>query len=177
MEERFIEIIEKIIELIESDKSKAYAYSNNKFHIIDKDNNIDFQAKLCNNNYYFKDNINNLTYIKTIKYLDSDTTIQQILLEEGNEKCYYSFLERDSYTSLARMIRVNNEESLVCTNTEIVNHTWKEILDYANTIFEPVFDGYDFDNPDDMDNIEHFETYYDMLESKSKETLEEMKEI
>ena len=57
MENALLDIIEEIIEMLEEGNYDSYAYDNNRFHIIDRYNNIDFEAKLCNNNYYFKDNI------------------------------------------------------------------------------------------------------------------------
>ena len=63
MEEELLGLIEKVLELMENDECKSYVYTKNRLHIIDKEENIDFEAKLSNNNYYFKDNINNNMYI------------------------------------------------------------------------------------------------------------------
>lgn len=136
MEDELIEIIEKVIALLEDDNYKVYQYSNNKFHIIDNEQKIDFEAKLCNNSYYFKDNINNLTYIKVKKYLDKNTTIQQIIMETESEKCYYSFLERSNYTSVVKAIRSRKDEILECTNTNVANKKWEDIIKYADSVFE-----------------------------------------
>ena len=149
-----LEIIEEIIELFEDEKVKTYAYGNGKFHIIDKKNNIDFQAKLGNNNYYFKDNISGISFIKVKKYINSNTTIQQILIEENNENCYYSYLERDGYVSLVKAVRVEGEDSLVCNNFNVLNHTWEEIAEYADECFENI------DNLNSINAVE-FEQYED----------------
>ena len=57
-EEREFEDMMKEIEeeMLEDEKYDSYVYDNNRFHIIDRYNNIDFEAKLSGNNYYFKDN-------------------------------------------------------------------------------------------------------------------------
>ena len=148
MDNALLDIIEEIIEMLEDEKYDSYVYDNNKFHIIDRYNNIDFEAKLGSNSYYFKDNISGLSYIKTKKFLNDKTTIQQILIQLENEKCFYSCLERKGYVSLARVIRVEGEDSLVCGNLNILNHTWKEILEYADERFE------DIDNMDKIKVIE-----------------------
>ena len=149
MDNVLLDIIEEIIELIEDEKAETYAYSGNKFNIIDKENNIDFQAKLSNNNYYFKDNISGLSYMKVKKYINDNTKIQQLLIEEDKEKCYYSYLERDGYVTLVRAIRTDGEKSLVCNNMNVLNHTWEEIEEYADECFENIT------NLDDIKAIEY----------------------
>ena len=148
MDNALLDIIEEIIEMLEDEKYDSYVYDNNRFHIIDRYNNIDFEAKLSGNNYYFKDNISGMSYIKTMKFLNDKTTIQQILIQLENEKCFYSCLERKGYVNLARVIRVEGEDSLVCGNLNILNHTWEEILEYADECFE------DIDNMDKIKAIE-----------------------
>lgn len=140
MENALVDIIDEIIDMLEDDKYESYMYEDNKFHIIDKYNNIDFQAKLGNNNYYFKDNISGLSFIKTKKYLNDNTTIQQLFIEENDEKCFYSFLERNGYVSLVRAIRIEGNDSLVCNNFNVLNHTWEEIKKYADGCFEDISD-------------------------------------
>ena len=151
-----LDIIEEIIELFEDEKVKSYAYNNGKLHIIDRKNNIDFQAKLSNNSYYFKDNISGMSFIKVKKYINSNTTIQQILIEENTEKCYYSYLERGGYVSLVRTIRVEGEDSLVCNNFNVLNHTWEEIAEYADECFENIdkSDSINIAEPEQDENYE-----------------------
>ena len=189
MEDRMIDTIEKIIDLIENNNCKAYMYDKNRFHVIDKENNIDFEAKLAFNNYYYKDNINKLTYIKTKKYLGNDFTVQQILIEDenNNEKCYYSYLECDSQTSLICVIRNDEKSSLICSNNEIVNHSWKDILEYAKETFEPIDNSADiadeddvyFDDEDDEDiNDDYEEDEMDEIDDDIKDDFEDgIKEI
>jgi hypothetical protein len=189
MEDGIVETIEKIIDLIENNNCKAYMYDKNRFHVIDKENNIDFEAKLAFNNYYYKDNINKLTYIKTKKYLGNDFTVQQILIEDenNNEKCYYSYLECDSQTSLICVIRNDEKNSLICSNNEIVNHSWKDILEYAKETFEPIDNSADiadeddvyFDVEDDEDiNDDYEEDEMDEIDDDIKDDFEEgIKEI
>lgn len=189
MEDRIVETIEKIIDLIENNNCKAYMYDKNRFHVIDKENNIDFEAKLAFNNYYYKDNINKLTYIKTKKYLGNDFTVQQILIEDenNNEKCYYSYLECDSQTSLICVIRNDEKSSLICSNNEIVNHSWKDILEYAKETFEPIDNSADiadeddvyFDVEDDEDiNDDYEEDEMDEIDDDIKDDFEDgIKEI
>jgi len=87
MDNALLDIIEEITEMLEDEKYDSYVYDNNRFHIIDRYNNIDFEAKLGSNSYYFKDNISGLSYIKTKKFLNDKTTIQQILIQFEKEKC------------------------------------------------------------------------------------------
>ncbi|MBR3673086.1 MAG: hypothetical protein IKN65_02170 [Clostridia bacterium] len=173
MEERIVDTVDTIIKLIENDEFKVYKYDNKKFHIIDKEKNIDFQAKLANNNYYFRDNINNLTYIKTRKFLGRDFTVQQILVEDGTEKCYYSFLERDYQTSLISVVSTDEDMSLTCTNTEVVDHDWKDIMAYAKEIFEDIKDYSDEDEEglaeEDLDEDELAEEEFDNDELNDEE--------
>ena len=164
MDKAILDIIEEIIELIESENVEAYAYDGQKFHIIDKYNNIDFQAKLSNNNYYFKDNISGLSFTKVKKYINDNTTVQQILIEEDKEKCYYSYLERDGYVCLVRAIRVDADEkdSLVCNNMNVLNQSWKDIVEYADE---------HFDNITNLDEIEARE--FNPNESDAEEIADE----
>lgn len=157
IEDRLADIIERIIDLIENNEYTAYKFWENRLLFIDKEQNIDLQAKLGYNNYYIKDNITNSTYIKTTKYLDTDTKIQQILIENENEKCYYSFLERDSYTSLARVIKVRGNDTIVCNNNNIVGQTWEDVLKYSRSIYD--FESYDIESED----IDSFESYFEDL--------------
>ena len=64
MEEIIMNEIDVIIQMLEESEYDAYTFSDNKLHIIDKEKEIDFQAKLANNNYYFKDNIRDFLYMK-----------------------------------------------------------------------------------------------------------------
>ena len=136
MEDKLMGIIDKIIELLEDDNYKAYKFFCNKLLFIDKEHKINFQAKLANNNYFFKDNINNILYIKVKKYIDNNTAIQQILKDDGKEKSYYSFIERNNYTSLARVVKLRDKDILVYTNTEVMNKSFNDILKYADSVFE-----------------------------------------
>ena len=160
MNNALLDIIDEIMNLIEDEKVETYVYNNNKFTIIDKDNNIDFQARLGNNNYYFKDNISELSFIKVKKYIDDDTTIQQILIEEQGEKCYYSYLERDGFVSLISAFRVEGKSSLVCNNLNVLNKKWEDIVKYADVCFErvnpPEYEEYDPDEDDEIE-ITHME--------------------
>lgn len=132
MEEELLGLIEKVLELMENDECKSYVYTKNRLHIIDKEENIDFEAKLSNNNYYFKDNINNNMYIFVKKYLNNNTTVQKILMDNGEEQFYYSFLERDTYLKMARLIRKQGNEYLICDNSDLMNKTDKQLLQYAD---------------------------------------------
>lgn len=157
MENRLSSIIDRIIDLIENDEYKAYKFLGNRLLFKDKEQNIDLQAKFGYNNYFIKDNISNSTYIKTKKFLDKDTTIQQIYMDEGINKNYYSFIERDAYISLARVVKVRGKDSIVCINNNIANHTWEDILKYSKSIFE-------FQTSDvEASDIEEFESYFDGL--------------
>ena len=144
MEAVLIDIMKEIIDLVEEEKMDIYGYKNDKFYIIDRDNNIDFQAKLSPNNYYIKDNISEISIIKVKKYINKNTTVQQILIEDEDEKCFYSFIERDNYTKLVRAIRTDGKSQFVCNNLDVLNHSWKEIEGYADEIFE---------DREDMDDI------------------------
>lgn len=135
-----LDIIDEIMDKLEENNFDAYTYTKRKFHIVDKNENIDFQAKLGNNNYYFKDNIRGLSVIKTKKYLNDNTTIQQLFIEEDKEKCFYSYLERNGYVNLVRAIRIDGNDSLVCNNFNVLNHTWDEIKEYADSCFEDTSD-------------------------------------
>lgn len=132
MEDELLVLIEKVLELMENDECKSYVYSKNKFHIIDAAEDIDFEAKLGNNNYYFKDNINKKFYIFAKKYLDNNTTVQKILMDNGEDQFYYSFIERDTYIKLARLIRKHKDEYIICDNSSLMNKTDKQLLQYAD---------------------------------------------
>ena len=80
MEEKIMTLIDKIIEMLEDDDFQSYLYTNNRFHIVDKDEEIDLEAKLYNNNFYFKDNVNKTLYMFSKNYLDKETTTQKILM-------------------------------------------------------------------------------------------------
>lgn len=136
MGEVLIDIIDDVIISLEDGNYDAYAYDNQKFHMIDKENNIDFQARLGFNNYYFKNNISGITFMKVKKYIDDNTTIQQILIEEYDEKCYFSFLERDGNIKLVSAIRAEGDSSLVCKNMNVINQDWDAIKEYANDVFD-----------------------------------------
>ncbi len=133
-----LDIIDEIIELLEDERIEAYIYDDKKFQVIDKDNNIDFIAKLSNNNYYFKDNISGMSFMKVKKYINDNTTIQQILIEEDKQKLYYSYLERDGYVNLVREVKFDGENSLVCNNFNVLNHSFSEIEEYADECFDNI---------------------------------------
>lgn len=169
MEEKLASILEKITDLIESDNYKAYKFFANRLLFIDKDEKINMQVKLGHNNYYIKDNINNLTYIKTKKYLDDDTKLEQILMIDGTDKEYYSYIERDLYTSLARVIKTHGKDKIVCTNTNIADQNWKDILQYSYSIFEfenddDIEEDDEYDDPDDAEYEEPDDDEYDDLD-------------
>ena len=136
MNDIFMEVIENIIDKIENDEFKSYLYQEkNKikiFHIIDKEAKIDFEARFTKNGYVIKDNINKIAYISIKKYLDEEITARKILIEYDNEQYYYSFLEKDSYTKLIRLIRKFEDEYLVCDDLKAVNKSNEELIKYAN---------------------------------------------
>lgn len=203
MEEELLKLIENVLELMENDECKSYTFNNNKLHIIDRDENIDFQAKLGNNSYYFRDNINNNTYIFVKKYLDNNTTVQKILMDNGEEQFYYSFIERDTFIKMARLIRKQGKEYIICDNTDLMNKSDQQLIQYAdknmstqssneenipdmpdreetrNFIKElqQAREYLDFHKDDeeypDIDNIEDFEEYYDEYEDDYEEEHEQ----
>lgn len=116
MEEIIMNEIDVIIQMLEESEYDAYTFSDNKLHIIDKEEKIDFQAKLANNNYYFKDNIRDFLYMKSKKYIDDNTTIQQIIIEKSGDKYYFCFLERDNYNQMIRTIKSSKNDVLDCRN-------------------------------------------------------------
>lgn len=136
MDNEFLDKIDEIIDMLEDNEYKSYLFKDNKFHIIDKEKDIDFTVKLGINNYYYKDNSLGLTYIFSKKYLNEDTTIQQILVEDKSEKCYYAFLERNNLVELIRIVRKDEKGSFVCDNNNLMKKDFKEIIDYANEVFE-----------------------------------------
>lgn len=136
MDNEFLDKIDEIIDMLEDNEYKSYLFKDNKFHIIDKEKDIDFTVKLGINNYYYKDNSLGLTYIFSKKYLNEDTTIQQILVEDKSEKCYYAFLERNNLVEFIRIVRKDEKGSFICDNNNLMKKNFKEIIDYANEVFE-----------------------------------------
>lgn len=147
MDNALLDIIEEIIEILEDDNYDAYVYNNNKFTFIDKYNNIDFEAKLSNNNYYFKDNISGISFMKTKKYIDDNTTMQQMLIQQEQENCYFAYLERNGYVSLVRVARIEGTDSLICNNMNVIGQPWDDISKYADECFETI------DHLDDIEAI------------------------
>ncbi len=131
MEMVFMDEIEAIIEKLEYGSFESFAYKDNLFHIIDKEEQLDFQIKLGKNNYYFKDNINKSVYMFVKKYLDERTTLQKIFFDNGQEQFYYSYLEKDGFIKMARMIRKNNDEHIICDNTQLMGKSEDELIKYA----------------------------------------------
>ena len=136
MEEIIMNEIDVIIQMLEESEYDAYTFSDNKLHIIDKEEEIDFQAKLANNNYYFKDNIRDFLYMKSKKYIDDNTTIQQIIIEKSGDNYYFCFLERDTYNQMIRTIKSSKNDVLDCRNLAVMNCSWDEMIQYADTVFE-----------------------------------------
>ena len=131
MEVNFFNTMDEIIERLEENDFETYAYNGNLFHIIDKNECIDFQIKFGINNYHIKDNENKKMYMFVKKYLDETTTVQTILYNNNNEQFYYSFLEKDGNIRMAKLIRKCGDEYLLCSNTELLGKTDTELLKYA----------------------------------------------
>ena len=132
MSDKLMDVIEEITDMIENDELEVYFYQNNKFHIIDESRRLDIEIKFSKNFYLIKDNINNNLYYTTKRYLDEETTARKLLIDNGTEQFYYSFLEKDSYTKIVRLIRKCGKEYLICTNTETINKTDNELIEYAS---------------------------------------------
>ena len=83
MGEEFAKKVDKIVELLESGEDSLYTYDEDKkiFKMFDKKRDINLTAKLEKNNFYFKDDISGKVYIFVKKYLNKNTTIQQILMD------------------------------------------------------------------------------------------------
>ncbi|MBR2786090.1 MAG: hypothetical protein IKD76_01070 [Clostridia bacterium] len=179
MEVNFFNTMDEIIERLEENDFETYAYNGNLFHIIDKNECIDFQIKFGINNYYIKDNENKKMYMFVKKYLDETTTVQTILYNNNNEQFYYSFLEKDGNIRMAKLIRKCGDEYLLCSNTELLGKTDTELLKYAyenlnsyeveideNGIVVPEF------NKDELCNDEYGENYMEDYSEDDEENEE-----
>lgn len=164
MNKALLDIIDEIIDSLENESFESFVYDNDKFYIVDKYNNIDFQAKLGNNNYYFRDNISGMSFMKVKKYINDNTSIQQILIQNEKEKCYYSYLERNGYIRLVRALRIEGNDSLVCNNFNVLNQSWKEIAKYADECFE------------DISNMDDIQATYIGVDVESDEELSEIED-
>lgn len=134
MGEEFAKKVDKIVELLESGEDSLYTYDEDKkiFKMFDKKRDINLTAKLEKNNFYFKDDISGKVYIFVKKYLNKNTTIQQILMDNGSDRCYCMFVEKNNDLELIKMVEKVQDEIMTCTNTNIINKSKEEIIQYMS---------------------------------------------
>ena len=132
MGEEFVTKIDEIVELLESEEDSLYTYDEDKkiFKIFDKKRNINLIAKLEKNNFYFKDNISGKVYILVKKYLNKNTTIQQILIDDASDRYYCMFAEKNNDIELIRVVEKMQDDVMSCTNTDLLNKNGDEIIEY-----------------------------------------------
>lgn len=138
MEKKFMKLIEQIMEIITNNEYKPLLLDGEKFHYIDKDRMIDFQATLGNHNYYLKDNISNNTYIATRKKMGEGTYIHQIILDNNTNKYYSALFSRNDLSGLIKSISLDKNGSLICTNSDIIKRLRDEdaFMEYVDEVFE-----------------------------------------
>lgn len=181
MGEEFVTKIDEIVELLESEEDSLYTYDEDKkiFKIFDKKRNINLIAKLEENNFYFKDNISGKVYILVKKYLNKNTTIQQILIDDASDRYYCMFAEKNNDIELIRVVEKMQDNVMSCTNTDLLNKNGDEIIEYMNETFcnkpyrrvEIEDDGcvvyleYKIGNSDEYDNEQELDEYDEEQES------------
>ena len=176
MEEKIMTLIDKIIEMLEDDDFQSYLYTNNRFHIVDKDEEIDLEAKLYNNNFYFKDNVNKTLYMFSKNYLDKETTTQKILMSTGKEHFYYSYLERDGFTKLISLIRKEGKDFIKYVDKDLLRKTDKKLIEYANENLSE-YSRYGSEADGKMDIKDYAKHYFEIHSSKQDDEYPELDEF
>lgn len=148
MEHEFTKLIEQIMELLVNDDYISFLADNGKFHFIDKNRNINFQATLGNFNYYLRDNITNNTLIVTRKHIGEGIFIRNILMSNGNDQDYIAFFTKGDYPGLIKIISKDKNDSLVCSNPDCIEAMENEadLRGYINAFFEEEIDDEDLEN-------------------------------
>lgn len=168
MENLFVEKIDQIIDEIESGDSNFYYYKDNNFHYIDNKKHIDFAAKVGNNSFSFKDNELGVTYIYSKKYLNEETTIQKIIVDDYDNKKCYIFMENDTLVHMLAYISTSNTESIVCKNKAAFDKDEEELIQYSNEMFgkrdlNSYSDDEEYDDFEDDEEYDDFEEEFDDL--------------
>lgn len=152
MEDELIKLMEQIVDNINSNEYSSFYLNGNKFHFIDKDRMIDFEAIIGNHNYYLKDNIEGNMYIATRKRIGDGVFIHHIIMQNKVESESLSFFSKDNMTGLIKTISKDEEETLICENPDCISRLGNtdQLLEYINEFF-----AYDEEDYDLYDEEEH----------------------
>ena len=152
MEDELIKLMEQIVDNINSNDYSSFYLNGNKFHFIDKDRMIDFEAIIGNHNYYLKDNIEGNMYIATRKRIGDGVFIHHIIMQNKVESESLSFFSKDNMTGLIKTISKDEEETLICENPDCISRLGNtdQLLEYINEFF-----AYDEEDYDLYDEEEH----------------------
>lgn len=175
MEKEIMNLIDKVIEMLEDDEFQSYFYTNNRFHIVNEDEDIDLEAKIYNNNFYFKDNVNKLLYMYTKKYLDKDTSIQKILINNDAGQFFYSYLERYCFTKLLGLIRKEGKDFIKYVNKDLIKSSDKELIKFADENLSE-YSRYGSKTDDKMD-IKDYAKHYFESHSNKEDDYPELEEL
>ncbi len=153
MEQELIKLMIQIIDMIDANDYQSYFFEKNRFHLIDKDRMIDFEATIGNHNYYLKDNIANNTYIATRKYIDDDVFIYHIFMQNSAYKKYISLFTKKELTGFIQLISVDQEGTIMCKNPDFIGllDDKEELLKYVDEYFEFELE----DDEDEENSLDH----------------------
>ena len=173
MENEFVKLMELIMECLAKDEYKSFYYYQDKFHFIDKERNINFEATFGNSNYYLKDNISDSTYIATRKNLGDGVFIYQIIMSTPGSKYYSSFFLKGYMMGLIKLISVNEKSSIVCNNPDCIDRIKDDddLREYIEAFFSEELSDDEEELEDVADNIEENTEYEEKTEDNTNPEL------
>ena len=147
--------LDYLIDTLENDEYNNYYYNSNKFKIKHNKNEkkLDIEAKLGINNFYLKDNINNINYIFAKKYLNTEIQLIQVLIQENENKKYFYFLMKDKFISLVSCYYNKDNDMNIYENKLVLGNKKVDIIKYMNFISKAA----NYDEYLKKDNKEEFE--------------------
>ena len=157
MENELSALMEIIMERILKNEYESFIYDDGKFHYIDKEMGIDFQATFGNHNYYLRDNLTDSTYITTRKSIGDEIFIHQIIMCNSTNKYYAAFFSKEDMYGIIKSYCIDEKGSLVCNNPDCIARFENDdaLKEYIEAFFREEFmeeDEEEIDESIEVDN-------------------------
>lgn len=131
MNDKFIETIYDLINIIKNEEYTSYFYNKGVFHIIDKENGINIKIKEGKDFYEVTDYITATTYVIKREVLHDDARIYHIGIQDNEQLCYYRILEVMGNTYCIKALKQNENQIIECISTKINWNDKQQVLEFV----------------------------------------------
>lgn len=131
MNDKFIDTIYDLINIIKNDEFASYFYNKGAFSFIDKENCINIKIREGIDIYEVIDYITATTYVIKREVLHDDARIFHIAIQDNEQLYYYRILEVMRNTYCIKALKKNEEQTIECMSTKIDWNDKQQLLEFV----------------------------------------------